>query len=98
VANYRQLREAVSFLRQAGVRVETDTVPMELHPGIDYAAWAFDPEGHCIQLYYYMQQDGWDGRPRPPAERRTVDPANWPDALEPLADTFKGEPFLGAWG
>jgi catechol 2,3-dioxygenase-like lactoylglutathione lyase family enzyme len=98
VANYRQLREAVAFLIAHGVRVETDNVPPELHPGIDYAAWAFDPEGHCIQLYYYMEQVGWDGRTRPAAERRKVDPGNWPEALEPLADTFKGEPFLGAWG
>jgi catechol 2,3-dioxygenase-like lactoylglutathione lyase family enzyme len=98
VANYRQLREAVAFLRSAGVRVETDRVPPELHPGIDYAAYAFDPEGHCIQLYYYMEQVGWDGRPRRPEERREVDPNNWPEALEPLTDTFKGEPLLGPWG
>ena len=32
VANYRQLREAVAFLRAEGVRVETDRVPPELHP------------------------------------------------------------------
>jgi hypothetical protein len=98
VANYRQLREAVAFLRSRGVRVETDGVPPELHPGIDYAAYAFDPEGHCIQLYYYMEQVGWDGRPRRPEERREVDPTNWPEALEPLTDTFKGEPLLGPWG
>jgi catechol 2,3-dioxygenase-like lactoylglutathione lyase family enzyme len=98
VANYRQLREAVTFLRSHGVRVETDRIPPELHPGIDYAAYAFDPEGHCIQLYYYMEQVGWDGRPRPAAERRLVDPNAWPDALEPLTDTFKGEPLLGPWG
>ena len=98
VANYRQLREAVTFLRSHGVRVETDRMPPELCPGIDYAAYAFDPEGHCIQLYYYMEQVGWDGRPRPAAERRLVDPNAWPDALEPLTDTFKGEPLLGPWG
>jgi hypothetical protein len=65
---------------------------------VDYAAYAFDPEGHCIQLYYYMEQVGWDGRPRAAAERRQVDPAEWPATLEPLADTFAGEPLLGPWG
>ena len=30
------------------------------------------PDGHCIQLYYYMEQVGWDGRPRPAALRRHV--------------------------
>src|SRR5579864_3713389 len=98
VANYRQLRDAVTFLRENGVRVETTLIPPELYPGVDYAAYAFDPEGHCIQLYYYMEQVGWDGRPRRPAERRQVDPASWPETLEPLADTFSGEPLLGPWG
>ncbi len=98
VANYRQLQDAASFLREHGVRVETDMIPPELHPGIDYAAYAFDPDGHCIEFYYSMEQVGWDGRPRPAELRRTVDPTNWPATLEPLADTFSGEPFLGPWG
>jgi catechol 2,3-dioxygenase-like lactoylglutathione lyase family enzyme len=98
VANYRQLREAVSFLRDNGVRVETDIVPPELHPGIDFAAYAFDADGHAIQLYYYMEQVGWDGRPRPASSRRKVDAKNWPETLEPLSDTFHGEPMLGPWG
>ena len=98
VANYRQLREAVAFLRAEGVRVETDRVPPELHPGVDYAAWAFDPEGHCIQLYSYMEQVGWDGRTRPASQRRKVNPSRWPEVLEPMADTFMGEPLLGPWG
>ena len=97
LANYRQLREAVDFLRDNGVKVRTD-LPAELHPGIDYAAHAFDPEGHCIQLYYYMEQVGWDGRTRPQELRRPVDVKSWPEALEPQADTFEGEPFLGPWG
>jgi hypothetical protein len=98
VANYRQLREALRFLRDHGVRMSTNAFPPELHPGIDYAAYAFDPDGYCIPLYYYMEQVGWDGRPRPASERRSVDPIHWPEALEPLSDTFEGEPFLSPWG
>jgi catechol 2,3-dioxygenase-like lactoylglutathione lyase family enzyme len=98
LANYQQLKDAVGFLRDNGVRVETDIVPPSLHPGIDYAAYAFDPDGHCIELYYYMEQLGWDGQVRPQALRRKVDPNNWPEALEPLSDTYDGEPFLGPWG
>jgi catechol 2,3-dioxygenase-like lactoylglutathione lyase family enzyme len=98
VANYRQLKDAVAFLREHGVRVETNLIPPELYPGIDYSAHCFDPDGHCIQLYYYMEQVGWDGRVRPKSERRQVDPNYWPEALEPLSDTFGGEPFLGPWG
>ncbi len=98
LANYRQLRAAVDFLRENGVRVETAAVPNELHPGVDYVAYAFDPDGHCLELYYYMEQVGWDGRPRPAALRRQVDPGNWPEVLEPLSDTYRGEPYLGPWG
>jgi catechol 2,3-dioxygenase-like lactoylglutathione lyase family enzyme len=97
LANYQQLKDAVKFLREHGVRVETDIIPPELHPGIDYAAYAFDPDGHCLELYYYMEQLGWDGKPRPKELRRKVDPNRWPETLEPLSDTFTGEPFIGPW-
>lgn len=97
LANYRQLQDAVKFLRDHGVRVETDIIPPELHPGIDYAAYAFDPDGHCLELYFSMEQVGWDGKPRPKELRRPVDPHNWPEILEPLTDTYTGEPFIGPW-
>ena len=97
LANYRQLKDAVKFLRDNGVRVETDIIPPELHPGIDYAAYAFDPDGHCIELYYSMEQIGWEGKPRPKELRRKVDPNHWPEILEPLTDTYTGEPYIGPW-
>ena len=97
LANYRQLKDAVKFLRDNDVRVETDIIPPELHPGIDYAAYAFDPDGHCIELYYSMEQLGWEGKPRPKELRRKVDPNHWPDVIDPLSDTYTGEPFIGPW-
>jgi len=97
LANYRQLRDAVRFLRDHGVRV-TDSVPPDLYPGIDYAAHVFDPDGHCLQLYYYMEQLGWDGRPRPNEMRRKLSNGDWPEFLEPMSDTYQGEPYLGPWG
>ena len=51
-----------------------ERIPFELHPGIDYAAHAIGPDGHCIELYHAMEQIGWDGRPRPAAQRRRVAP------------------------
>ena len=75
-----------------------DTVPAELYPGIDYAAHVLDPEGHCLQLYYYMEQIGWEGRPRPAELRRKVLPGEWPAVLEAMSDTYQGEPYLGPWG
>jgi catechol 2,3-dioxygenase-like lactoylglutathione lyase family enzyme len=96
LANYRQLRDAVKFFKEHGARFAD--VPPELYPGIDYAAHVLDPDGHCIRLYYYMEQVGWDGKPRPKELRRKVDPTKWPETVDPLADTYEGEPFLGPWG
>jgi len=50
-----------------------------------------------VQLYYYMEQIGWDGKPKPAHLRRKIDNANWPETVQPLSDTFNGEPFLGPW-
>jgi catechol 2,3-dioxygenase-like lactoylglutathione lyase family enzyme len=96
VGSYTQLREAVAFLKSHGVTF-VDAIPPELYPGIDYAAFALDPDGHCIQLYYYMEQVGWDGRVRPTGQRRPVT-AVWPEALEPLSDTYVDQVFQGPLG
>jgi catechol 2,3-dioxygenase-like lactoylglutathione lyase family enzyme len=96
VGSYRQLKDAVAYLGENGVTIKH--LPPELFPGIDYSALALDPEGHAIQLYYYMEQIGWDGRPRPAEARRKVDNAHWPDQLEPLSDTYRGPVFQGPLG
>jgi len=97
LANYRQLREAVKFLQAHDVRV-TDAIPPELHPGIDYAAHVFDPDGHCIQLYYAMEQIGWEGKPRPKESRKPRSLKDWPELLDGDSNAYMGEPFLGPWG
>jgi catechol 2,3-dioxygenase-like lactoylglutathione lyase family enzyme len=97
LANYRQLRDAVKFLKDHGVKV-SDAIPPELHPGIDYAAHVLDPDGHCIQLYHAMEQIGWDGKPRPKESRRPSKLSEWPDVLEEDSDAYLGEPFFGPWG
>ena len=96
VGSYDQLRAGVQFLKEQGVRF-TDKIAPDLYPGIDYAAHALDPEGHCIQLYYYMEQIGWDGKPRPKELRRKVS-AEWPEVLEPLSDTYADQTFQGPLG
>lgn len=96
VATYRQLRAAIDFLKGRGGKFVE--IPSALSPGIDYSAHVLDPAGHAIQLYYYMEQVGWNGRPR---AKRAPAPARvsaWPKALEPKSDTYTGEPFLGPWG
>lgn len=94
--DYRQLKDAVAWLSERGVEIRY--FPPELFPGIDYCAFAMDPDGHAIQLYYGMEQVGWDGRPRPASERLKIDNANWPETLEPRSDTFAGEQYMGPWG
>ncbi|HZT88226.1 MAG TPA: VOC family protein [Stellaceae bacterium] len=96
LGSYAQLREAVAFLRANGCTL-LDSIAPELYPGIDYSAFALDPDGHCIQLYYYMEQVGWDGRVRPASERRRVT-GEWPEALEPLSDTYMDQVFQGPLG
>jgi len=96
LGSYSQLREAVAFLKSHGVRF-VDAIPPELYPGIDYSAFAIDPDGHCIQLYYYMEQVGWDGHVRPLSMRRRIT-SQWPEALEPLSDTYVDQVFQGPLG
>ncbi len=97
LANYRQLRDAIRFLKENGCRFLE--LPAELHPGVDYAAHVLDPDGHCIELYFSMEQIGWDGQPRPASARPAVDPNpdNWPETLAATSDVYEGEPFLGPW-
>ena len=96
LANYRQLKSAVKFFRDKGVEV-TESLPPELHPGIEYSATVRDPDGHTIQLYYAMEQIGWEGRPRPKELRKPRKLSDWPDALEQDPNAYLGEAFSGPW-
>ena len=103
LGSYQQLKDAVSFLKERGVTFMD--LPAELHPGIDYAVYALDPEGNGILLYYYMEQLGWEGKPRPVELRRKVgaeasthNVEAWPEALEPMSDTYVDQVFQGPLG
>lgn len=93
MGSYAQLRNAMTFLRQKGVRF-TEAIPADLHPGIEYAAYAIADDGHLIQLYFGMEQIGWDGRPRPAASRRKI-AAPWPERIEETSDSFVGLTIQG---
>lgn len=92
VGSYAQLRDALHFLREKGCKIVE--FPPELHPGIDYTVNVLDPEGQCVQLYYYMEQIGWDGKPRPAHLRPKVD-RNWPQTVEAYSDSFADSAFQG---
>jgi catechol 2,3-dioxygenase-like lactoylglutathione lyase family enzyme len=96
VGDYKQLRDAIDFLKANGATIKY--LPPELFPGMDYTAFAVDPDGHTIQLYYYMEQVGWDARVRGSAERPKIDNNNWPETVNGQSDTFDGETLLGPLG
>jgi catechol 2,3-dioxygenase-like lactoylglutathione lyase family enzyme len=95
LASYSQLRAAIAFFEEKGFTLRE--LPPEMTPGMDHNIFVIDPDGHAIQLYYHMEQVGWDGKPRPAAKRRKVEQGNWPETLDALSDTYTGEPFLGPW-
>lgn len=97
LANYEQLRNAITFFKKHGVEV-SESIPPELHPGIEYSATIRDPDGHMIQLYYAMEQIGWDAKAKPPEQRRATKLSDWPETLESDANAYMGEPYLGPWG
>jgi catechol 2,3-dioxygenase-like lactoylglutathione lyase family enzyme len=96
VGSYRQLRDARAFL--AGRGAAFVDVPPELHPGIDFAFHVLDPDGQAVQVYFSMEQVGWDGRVRPAAMRPYPKPDAWPPALPAESDTYGGETILGSLG
>jgi catechol 2,3-dioxygenase-like lactoylglutathione lyase family enzyme len=95
LGSYRQLRDAIAFLGAAGVRFRQ--LPAALSPGMGHHVYAIDPDGNGIQLYWEMEQIGWDGRPRPASARAVFeqDPQRWPETLPAQSDSFLGEVFLG---
>ena len=44
-----------------------------------------------------MEQIGWDGRPRPAAQRRHVG-SDWPQALEASVDAYADQTLQGPLG
>jgi hypothetical protein len=95
VGSYRQLLDAVDYLGSHGREIVE--LPSELHVGIDYVAHIRDPEGHLVELYYSMEQLGWDGRPRPSHLRPSITKP-WPDAVDAQADTYVGSAYMGPLG
>lgn len=100
LGSYDQLRRAGLYLADRGWP-QTQDLPPELHVGIDRALYFEDPRGNRVMLYYYMEQIGWDGRPRPPnmrppPERRPV--AEWPEQIDGASDVYSDHPLMGPLG
>lgn len=95
LGSYEQLRRARAFLAGHGHRIVT--LPQELFPGVEHNAFVVDPDGHLVQLYFGMEQVGWDGRPRPAGLRPAIDNENWPEKIAASSTAYAGEVYLGPW-
>lgn len=95
VGSYKQLRDAIDWLKSEGVTFIEQ--PVELSPGMEYCAYALDNEGHCIQLYYYMESVAWDGSRRPEEARRKLENP-WPETLDAIEDTYADQTYMGPLG
>ena len=92
LANYRQLRAAVNFMKSRGA--EEFDVPSELVPGFDYVTHLLDPDGNLVQLYYYQRQYGpTDAAP----QTVSGSAADWPEVVVAPEDVYGGQHFLGPW-
>lgn len=96
VGSFSQLRAAAALLTEQGYTF-VHGLPQELYRGIDYAAHLLDPDGHLVCLYCYMEQVGWDGKPRPQSQRREMI-VPWPETLTPLSDTYADQTYMGPLG
>lgn len=92
VASYAQLRAAWRYLAERGA--STVPIPAEWHPGIDYAFYVQDPDGHLVQFYAHMLPVA----PKPLPATTPVHPEMWPDVVEPPVPGGFADPGLGPWG
>ena len=68
-----------------------------MHLGIDDAAYVRGRDGHLIQLYYFIEQPGRDGRPR--LSRLRPSPTTpRPADVDAHTDTHVGQAISGPPG
>jgi catechol 2,3-dioxygenase-like lactoylglutathione lyase family enzyme len=81
VGSLEEVRRAVDWLADRGVRVMRAGRDM---PGSNWHVYVFDPEGHVNELYYGIEQIGWDGRSKPTAMHARVfrEPPDLPQPAE----------------
>ncbi|MGH8236642.1 MAG: VOC family protein, partial [Steroidobacteraceae bacterium] len=64
VGSLAEVVEAHAYLGRKGVRISRagrDT------PGSNWHTYFFDPDGHTVELFYGIEQIGWNGRSKPKA-------------------------------
>ena len=61
-----------------------------------FRADALHPTAHCLQLYDNREQGGLNDKVRPQSQPCVVQ-GDWPEAIEPLLDTYVDQVFQGPW-
>ncbi|WP_052409386.1 VOC family protein [Paraburkholderia oxyphila] len=64
VNSLREVNDAYRFFNARGIKVQR--IGRDL-PGSNWAVYAYDPDGHRVELFYGMEQVGWQGRSKPAA-------------------------------
>jgi catechol 2,3-dioxygenase-like lactoylglutathione lyase family enzyme len=70
MASFEDLKRAVRFVRDAGIEVQGQRTG---GPGCQLRLYFWDPEDNMIELYWALDQIGWDGATRPYPAVETID-------------------------
>jgi catechol 2,3-dioxygenase-like lactoylglutathione lyase family enzyme len=62
VNSLREVNEAYRFFLSKGAKIQR--IGRD-EPGSNWAVYAYDPDGHRVELYYGMEQIGWQGKSKP---------------------------------
>ncbi|OLL31089.1 hypothetical protein BTH42_12790 [Burkholderia sp. SRS-W-2-2016] len=64
VNSLREVNDAHRYFQKHGVKIAR--IGRDL-PGSNWAVYAYDPDGHRVELFYGMEQVGWNGVSKPAA-------------------------------
>jgi catechol 2,3-dioxygenase-like lactoylglutathione lyase family enzyme len=97
MASFDELRAAARYVREQGLPVRA---MRKGGPGDQIRMYFWDPEDNMVELYWGLDQIGWDGRTRPyppfdPVDVETFDVDAW---LEEKGDEFRRADLGGTAG
>jgi catechol 2,3-dioxygenase-like lactoylglutathione lyase family enzyme len=88
VDSLREVVDAANHLHALGVRITHSGRDM---PGSNWHVYFLDPDGHTLELFYGMEQIGWQRRSKPPhlhkQRRHALPPLPQPSEASEITDT-----------
>lgn len=81
VGSLREVADAFGYFKARGLRIHRAGRDL---PGSNWHAYPFDPDGHVNEVYYGIEQVGWDGHSKPLAlhDTRYTEPPALPHRSE----------------